>query len=164
MASTLRANIAELTERRRREASAASLGARIADRVTRFAGSMRFVAVHGVVYGSWIAWNAVPGLRHFDPSFVVLAMVASVEAIFLSTFILISQNRMSAAETARADLNLHITLLTEHEITKLAQLVDRIAARLDVAHPDPGFQEVKQVVDPAKVLDALEETGADEAS
>lgn len=50
----------------------------------------------------------MPGVPRFDPSFVVLAMVASVEAIFLSTFVLISQNRMSAAADKRADLDLHI--------------------------------------------------------
>lgn len=159
MASTLRANIAALSERRRRDRADASAGDRIADRVSRFAGSMVFVYLHLGLYGGWIAANAglVPGMRPWDASFVVLAMMASVEAIFLSTFILISQNRMAAAADKRADLDLHITLLTEHELTKLAQLVDRIAARLDVASAvDPEFQETKRTVEPVRVLDALE--------
>jgi uncharacterized membrane protein len=54
-----------------------------------------------------------------DPSFVVLAMVASVEAIFLSTFVLISQNRMAAAADKRADLDLQESQLAEHEVTRL---------------------------------------------
>ena len=98
MAATLRDNIAELTARQRAEAQSAPLSDRIADRITAFTGSMLFVALHLLVFGLWIATNlgAVPILPRFDPSFVVLAMVASVEAIFLSTFVLISQNRMAA--------------------------------------------------------------------
>ena len=61
----------------------------------------------------------IPGVPRWDPSFVVLAMMASVEAIFLSTFVLISQNRMAAAADKRADLDLQISLLAEHEVTKL---------------------------------------------
>ena len=68
----------------------------------------------------------------WDPSFVILAMWASVEAIFLSTFVLIAQNRMSAAADKRADLDLQISLLAEHEITKLASLLEAVAQRLEV--------------------------------
>lgn len=62
--------------------------------------------MHGFIYGAWIIANLglVPDVRAFDPSFVVLAMIASVEAIFLSTFILITQNRMAAAADRRAEL------------------------------------------------------------
>src|SRR5215213_2746570 len=128
LSSALRRNIEALEERRRQEAAAAPLEARVAEAITRFTGSMRFVYVHLALYGAWIAANlgAVPGVPAFDPSFVVLAMVASVEAIFLSTFVLISQNRMAAADK-RADLDLQISLLAEHEITKLAALVSAIA-------------------------------------
>ena len=95
LSSALRRNIEALEERRRQEAAAAPAEARVAEAITRFTGSMRFVYVHLALYGAWIAANlgAVPGVPEFDPSFVVLAMVASVEAIFLSTFVLISQNR-----------------------------------------------------------------------
>jgi uncharacterized membrane protein len=62
----------------------------------------------------------VPGVPAWDSSFVALAMLASVEAIFLSTFVLISQNRMAAAADKRADLDLQISLLAEHEVTRLA--------------------------------------------
>ena len=98
---------------------------RIAGAITRFSGTMRFVWLHFVVYGFWILANVglVPGVPKFDPSFVILAMVASVEAIFLSTFILIRQNRMSAAADKRAELDLQISLLAEHEVTKLSALL-----------------------------------------
>jgi uncharacterized membrane protein len=164
MAATLRDNIAELTARQRAEAQSAPLSDRIADRITAFTGSMLFVALHLLVFGLWIATNlgAVPILPRFDPSFVVLAMVASVEAIFLSTFVLISQNRMAAVADRRADLDLHVNLLAEHELTKLAELVERIAARLDVAVDDPQFHEIRKDIEPTQVLDALDERRREE--
>src|SRR5205823_12269357 len=90
-----------------------------------FSGSMRFVYVHLVLYGAWIIANLgwIAGVRPWDPSFVVLAMIASVEAIFLSTFILITQNRMARAAERRAELDVQVSLLAEAEITKLVQLV-----------------------------------------
>lgn len=158
MNRTLRDNIATLAARREGEAAAASLADRISDRVTGFAGSMRFVVIHLLVFGGWIAANTglVPGMQPFDPSLVVLAMAASVEAIFLSTFVLISQNRMAEASERRADLDLHISLLAEHELTRLADLVGRIAARLDVPVDDPEFTEITRNVEPAQVLDEIE--------
>lgn len=159
MASALAENIRDLTARRTAEAREAPLSERIAERVTRFTGSMTFVALHLIVYGTWILINLgwLPLVEPFDPTFVVLAMEASVEAIFLSTFVLISQNRMAASADERADLDLHINLLAEHELTKLAQLVERIAERLDVAIDDPQIQEIKQTIDPGEVLDALDQ-------
>ncbi|MBV8455886.1 MAG: DUF1003 domain-containing protein, partial [Acetobacteraceae bacterium] len=133
---------------------------RIAAVITRFSGTMKFVYVHLVVYGFWILANLglVPGLPIFDPSFVILAMVASVEAIFLSTFILITQNRMSAAAEKRAELDLQISLLAEHEITKLAALVSAIADRLGIrTEVDAEVEELKEDVAPEAVLDEIEE-------
>jgi uncharacterized membrane protein len=118
---------------------------------------MTFVGLHLLIFGAWIAINlgAIPLVPRFDPSFVILAMVASVEAIFLSTFVLISQNRMAAAADRRAELDLHVNLLAEHELTKLAELVERIAVRLDTP-VDPQFREVRKDVQPTQVLDELD--------
>jgi uncharacterized membrane protein len=159
LSGALRRNIEALEERRRQEAAAAPMEARVAEAITRFTGSMRFVYVHLALYGAWIAANlgAVPGVPKFDPSFVVLAMVASVEAIFLSTFVLISQNRMAAAADKRADLDLHVSLLAEHELTKLVALVAALAERAGVrADADPEIEEVKKDVAPEAVLDEIE--------
>src|SRR3712207_1471352 len=89
---------------------------------------------------------------------VVLAMAASVEAIFLSTFVLISQHRMAALADRRADLDLQVSLLAEHEITRLITLVTAMAERMgiDQAH-DPELPELAQDVAPARVLDEMEE-------
>jgi uncharacterized membrane protein len=158
MATTLHQNIDELTARARAERHAAAWSERLAERITSFTGSMTFVAVHLALYGAWIAINLgwVPGIAPFDPTFVVLAMEASVEAIFLSTFVLISQNRMATVADRRADLDLHINLLAEHELTKLAQLVEQIAERVGVKTVHPDFAEVKKTVDPTEVLDVLD--------
>lgn len=160
MTRTLRENIERLTARAEREARQAPVGDRIADAITRFAGSMRFVVLHAIVFGGWIAWNLgwILGLQPFDPTFVVLAMEASVEAIFLSTFVLISQNRMAAAADRRGDLDLHISLLTEHELTRLAGLIERMAEKMGVGS-DPEMAEIKRDVSPEQVLDVLAEKG-----
>jgi uncharacterized membrane protein len=127
--------------------------------MTRFAGSMLFVYVHIVIFSLWIVANLgwVPGVPVWDPSFAVLAMVASVEAIFLSTFVLITQNRMAAAADKRADLDLQISLLAEHEVTRLAAVVSDIAKALNVqTEAEREIEPVKSDVEPESVLDRLE--------
>ncbi|MFC0386802.1 DUF1003 domain-containing protein [Muricoccus vinaceus] len=159
LSTALTRNIRALEERRRREAASASWEERVAQTITRFTGSMRFVYIHLALYGAWILVNVglVPGIPKFDPSFVILAMEASVEAIFLSTFVLISQNRMAAAADKRADLDLQISILAEHELTKLSELVVTIAERMGIkANADPEIQEVQQDVAAEAVLDEIE--------
>jgi uncharacterized membrane protein len=156
--SALQRNIAALTARRQAEDAAATPQERLAGAITRFTGSMRFVYFHAAAYVFWIIANLgwIPGIPTWDPTFVVLAMIASVEAIFLSTFILISQNRMAAASDRRAELDLQVSLLSEHEITKLVEMVAGIAERLQVAPPGE-VEELKRNVAPEAVLDALEQ-------
>ena len=159
MARVVERNIRALLEQRQEQQGSRSRQERIADVVTRFTGSMRFVYIHLAVFGIWIVINLgwLPGVPRFDPSFVVLAMVASVEAIFLSTFVLISQNRMSALADKRADLDLQVSLLAEHEITRLITLVTAIAERMgiDQAH-DPELSELSRDVRPEKVMETME--------
>jgi uncharacterized membrane protein len=103
----LERNIQTLSERRKREERQATIQEKIAEMITRFTGSMLFVYIHLVIFGFWIIANLgwIAGVPQWDEPFVVLAMGASVEAIFLSTFVLISQNRMQAAADKRADLD-----------------------------------------------------------
>ena len=156
--SSLRRNIDVLAHRREQEAASATREQRIAQAITNFTGSMWFVYLHLVLYGAWILPNLgiVPGVPKFDPSFVILATEASVEAIFLSTFVLISPNRTAAGANKRADLDLQISLLTEHELTKLAGVIDAIADRLGIAAAqNPEFAEIERDVAPEVVLDAI---------
>lgn len=159
LSAVLERNIQALHQRREREEVEATAEERIADAITRFTGSMRFVYLHLAFFGFWIIANLgwVPGVPRWDPSFVVLAMIASVEAIFLSTFVLISQNRMSEVASKRADLDLQISLLAEHEITKLTALVSSIADHMGVKTDlDSDLDVIKQDVAPEAVLDQIE--------
>jgi uncharacterized membrane protein len=161
LSPVLERNIRALQRRRQREEKEATAEERLAEAITRFTGSMRFVYLHLAFFGFWIVANLgwVPGVSACDPSFVVLAMVASVEAIFLSTFVLISQNRMAAAADKRADLDLQISLLAEHEVTRLVTLVAAIADRMGVkTEADPDLEEITGDVAPEAVLEELEAT------
>ena len=152
-------NVRALLSRRADEERTKTRSERIADRVTRFTGSMRFVYIHLALFGTWIVVNlgVVPALPRFDPSFVILAMVASVEAIFLSTFVLISQNRMSELADKRADLDLQVSLLAEHEISRMLSLVQQVAERMGIQEAlDPELDELVRDVHPEMVLDNIE--------
>jgi uncharacterized membrane protein len=162
--SALRRNIEALRRRRAEEEARARFEERLAGAITHFTGSLVFVYVHVLVYGFWIVANLgwVPAVKAWDPTFVILAMVASVEAIFLSTFILITQNPMAAAADRRAELDLQVSLLAEAEITKLVELVSMIAERIELSTTEQHeIEEMKQRVAPEAVLDAIEETEAE---
>jgi uncharacterized membrane protein len=158
LAGVVERNIKALLARTRDEENRKSTQDKLADRITRFTGSMKFVFIHLALFGAWIVVNlGVTPIPRFDPSFVVLAMVASVEAIFLSTFVLISQNRMQALADRRAELDLQVSLLAEHEVTQLITLVRQMARKMGVEESgDPELDELEQDVAPEKVLDEME--------
>lgn len=107
----------------------------------------------------WVVLNlgAIPAIPPWDPSFVILAMVASVEAIFLSTFVLINQNRMAELSERRAELDLQISLLNEHETTRLIEMMSALTERLKVPTPaDDGLPQLAQNVDPQAVMSQIE--------
>ena len=149
LSSALTRNIRTLEERRAREAVATTRQEKVIGSITSFMGSMPFVYLHAAFYGAWVlgALGMLPGILKFDPSFTGLATTASIEAIFLSTFVLISQNRMADAADKRADLDLHISLLTEHELTKLTEMVEAVAAHFDITTANhPELNEIKKDV------------------
>jgi uncharacterized membrane protein len=152
-------NIRQLEERRVAESARASFEERIARRITATTGSMAFVYVHLALVAGWVLVNLgfVPQIHAFDPTFVILATAASVEAIFLSTFVLISQNRDAAMAEKRAELDLHINLLSESEITTLVRMVRDIAEKLDVpVEQEREVADAERKIAPEKVLDRLE--------
>src|SRR6266516_2126837 len=109
---------------------------RIADRITSFAGSMRFVYLHTAWFGLWIVINlglfsaAVAGLlQPFDPfPFGLLTMVVSLEAIFLSTFVMISQNRQANVADLRAEMDYQVNVKAEAEICKILAMLEALVA------------------------------------
>ena len=154
-----------IMERRAREMQAAAASERVAAAVTRFLGSMWSVATHALVFGCWIVANLgfVPGLAPWDPTFVVLGMIASVEAIFLTTFVLINQNRLARIDDERSELALQVALLTEKETSTLVELTTRLARRLEV--PVTGTAEdVAQLIvatEPTAILDEIRRQNPD---
>jgi uncharacterized membrane protein len=158
MARIVERNIEALLDRNKQEEKDKKTEEKVADRITRFTGSMLFVYIHLTMFGIWIILNlGWIGIKPFDPSFVILAMFASVEAIFLSTFVLISQNRMNAQADKRAELDLQVSLLTEHEVTRLITMVSEIAKKMDIsAGYNPELEELSKDVQPEKVLDTME--------
>lgn len=153
-------NIRALVQERRKFEARKSRQERIADAITRFTGSMAFVYLHATFFGGWLLLNSgiFPWIRPWDPfPFVMLAMEASVEAIFLSTFVLISQNRMQELADRRADLDLHINLLAEHEVTKLLAVADAVATKLGIESAEREvIDALKKDVEPEAVLREIE--------
>src|SRR3954468_143989 len=163
----LERNIRSLQLRRERDEAEATREEQIAEAMTRFTGSMLFVYLHLAFFGFWIAANLgwIPGVPKWDESFVVLGMVASVEAIFLSTFVLISQNRFAADADKRAELDLQISLLTEHEITKIVGLLNHMLAGSAIEPEEKAeLEEAASDIAPERVLDKIEETKSQRSS
>lgn len=132
---------------------------KLADRITQRIGSMTSVTIHGSIFLFWILANTnVLGIKPFDPfPFGLLTMMLSIEAIFLTLFVLISQNRMQIDSDNRAELDVQINLLTEHELTRLIRLTDLIADKLEVdKSKDPGLQELEEEIDPEDVIEQIE--------
>jgi CRP/FNR family transcriptional regulator, cyclic AMP receptor protein len=101
---------------------------RIADWIAWFSGSMAFLILNGGWFIIWIGINTLPlGVEHFDPfPFGLLTMIVSLEAIFLSCFVLISQNRQAQKDKVRADIEYEVNIKAELEIAHLHEKTDRI--------------------------------------
>ena len=105
---------------------------RVADWIAWFSGSMQFLIINGVWFLVWIVINTMPvGVDQFDPfPFGLLTMIVSLEAIFLSCFVLISQNRQAAKDKIRADVEYEVNIKAELEIAHLHEKVDHIHEQL----------------------------------
>lgn len=134
-----------------------NLTEKIAEKIAAFCGSMTFVWVHVVWFGVWVIVNSLPGIEHFDAfPFTFLTLVVSLEAIFLSTFILISQNQETRITERRNNLDLQINLLTEQENTKMLQILERIAEKVGaVIDDDPTVSVLEQATRPEKLVEQI---------
>jgi uncharacterized membrane protein len=140
--------IAQLEQSAMAERSSAD---RLSDAITHVAGSLAFLVLHIVVFGLWIAVNIglVPGVQPFDPyPFSFLTLVVSLEAIFLATFVLMSQNRAARLADRRAHLDLQVDLLAERELTAILHMLRALCDKQKVVLDDVGTD----------VNDLLEET------
>jgi uncharacterized membrane protein len=132
---------------------------RLADAITSLSGRMTFVYIHIVWFIVWILLNSgLLGMKPFDPfPYGLLTMIVSLEAIFLATFVLISQNRMGELSEQRADLDLHIDLLTEYELTRVLQMLDAIQEKLGISNnEDRELADLEMETNPEEVLAEIE--------
>jgi uncharacterized membrane protein len=136
-----------------------SFADRIAEFVARFCGSIVFVWIHVALFAGWILWNVLPGLPRFDPyPFTFLTLCVSLEAIFLSSFILISQNYEMRITERRNQLDLQINLLSEQENTKMLKLLDAIARKVGATEgEDPEVRVLEQATRPDKLARQIED-------
>lgn len=155
-------NIRTVHRVRARAAQSRKLEERAADVVTEFSGRMLFVYLHAAWFLAWILLNTGRfGVKAFDPyPYQLLTMIVSLEAIFLSTFVLISQNRLSAEADKRAELDLHIGLLTEHELTRVLRMLDEIQDKLGIPNDDDELLELEKETRPEDVLEEIERADA----
>ena len=152
-------NIRTIIDLRLQAAPARGMQDRLADIITAFSGRMVFVYAHIVWFGLWFLLNTGRfGLPPFDPfPYGLLTMVVSLEAIFLATFVLISQNRLSAEAEYRADLDLHIGLLSEHELTRVLQMLDAIQDKMGIEnHAESELADLEMETRPEDVLAEIE--------
>jgi uncharacterized membrane protein len=131
----------------------------VAEAVARFCGSMTFVWVHILWFAVWLVLNTVPGITHIDPfPFTFLTLVVSLEAIFLSTFILISQNHERKLSERRNNLDLQINLLSEQENTRMIEMLRGIAEKVGCEIPNAReVRTLSETVDPQRVAALIEE-------
>jgi uncharacterized membrane protein len=155
LSKVIERNIRTILHLRTKAAQARGLQGQVADAITNFSGRMIFAYVHIIWFGIWILLNTGHfGVRVFDPfPYGLLTMIVSLEAIFLSTFVLISQNRMGEETERRADLDLHIGLLTEHELTRVLQMLDAIQDKLGIVdHANSDLADLEMETKPEDVL------------
>jgi uncharacterized membrane protein len=131
----------------------------VAEAVANFCGSMTFVWVHVVWFGIWISINLLPGFPHIDPfPFTFLTLVVSLEAIFLSTFILISQNHDTKISERRNHLDLQINLLSEQENTHMLRMLRAIAEKVGVdLDRDDQVQALTEETKPQRLVRQIKE-------
>jgi len=122
----------------------------VADDLTSICGSTPFLLFHVVFFLSWVLINTgqFPQIPPFDPyPFGFLTMVVSLEAIFLSIFVLVSQNRSSYISTIRDEVHLGVNAIAEEEITKILEVLAEIRKQLGIKKPDPQLEKMLERID-----------------
>jgi len=132
---------------------------RVSDAVSAFAGSIRFIAANAGLIVAWTLWNLLaPSHLRFDPGFGVLQLTIAIEALFLSAFVLMSQNRQKRQAEHWAHVGLQISLLAEQESTKMLQMMENICRFLGMEKTGRD-QELKQLTEQVPVVKLAEEVG-----
>jgi uncharacterized membrane protein len=155
LSSLTKRNVEIIAELEKAADAERSVTDRLADAISRFVGSMRFVYIHIVWFGIWIAASSLPFIPvawRIDPfPYTFLTFVVSLEAIFLSTFILISQNHEEHIARRRNHLDLQINLLSEQENSQMLKMLDAIHRQLQIGS-DPAAQALQEATRPETMV------------
>ena len=142
-----------------------SIAEQVADKVTKAAGSTSFILLHVLWFGGWILVNTdlIPGIAPFDPfPFSFLTLVVSLEAIFLTLLVLMSQKRMTKEADKRAHIDLQVNMLAEQEGTMILRMVQRIGKHLGLEKEmDEAVQELAKKTDVNEIAKTLEKRSED---
>ncbi len=135
---------------------------RISDAIARFVGSLAFLSLHVILFVVWATLNLRPlgGMKAFDPfPFGILALIISSESVFLTIFVLISQNRMSRQSERRAHLDLQVSMLAEQELTTMLKLQEKICGHLgiNIESAEKEVERFREATDMQKLANELEE-------
>ena len=132
------------------------------DAVVRFIGSPKFLLLHVILVAVWstVNLNLIPNLKPFDPfPFGILALLVASESVFLTIFVLISQNRMARQAERRSHLDLQVGMLAEQELTMMLQMLQKLCQHtgVDVKSTIPQVQGFSETTDVRKLASELEE-------
>jgi uncharacterized membrane protein len=152
-------NVNRLLQRKKQDREKSGPTAKFVALFIKYVGSIGSVLVHAAIIFAWVIWNlGFLSLKPFDPNFILLALTASVEAIFLTIFVLIGQKYSNAQADKWAELDLQISLLTEHEVTRTLTLITAIAKKMDIEIAgDKEIEALSKDIHPGKVLDTMEQ-------
>ena len=149
-------NIVKIADIEKAQKAGRTSGEKVSEIIAVFCGSMTFVYVHIFWFAAWIVINSVFTQFQFDPfPYTFLTLVVSLEAIFLSTFILISQNHETQLTERRNHLDLQINLLSEQENTKMIELLQLIAIKVGVPEDDVDTKALLEPMEPGKIVDQI---------
>ena len=149
-------NVQKILEIERNHMEGRTFGERFAKWIANFSGSTWFAIVNLVWFIGWIGFNVLFPDDAFDPyPFTFLTLVVSLEAIFLSIFILIAQNQETRLTEHRDHLDLQINLLAEQENTKMLEILEAIANKVGVRADDEAMQALKETAEPEKLAQQI---------
>lgn len=163
MPDALDRNIEQIARLREKYKQRRSPSAILAEGLGEFIGSISSVYLHLSLFVGWIVFNLgwIPGTTPIDPPpFAYMNVFVCVEAIFLSMFVLIRQRRTMHGDEKRSELDLQMSLITEHELTRLVRLTDLIATKIGVDGEGEvdDLTEVMREIDPIDVIDRMEQS------
>jgi uncharacterized membrane protein len=155
----VQANVKRIAGLEAAEHAKATPAERVADAIAAFTGSMRFVWASVGLIGGWVVLNLVlPKAERVDPfPFPLLTLILSVEAIFLSIFILMSQNRAATVSDKRSHLDLQLNLLSEQENTKMLLMLQEIGQAVGAEFSDPELKELEAMTEPEELSHQIDQ-------